>query len=135
MPRCISFLPFVLVAVGCGHSSQFTWKIDDPVVMKSVLAEHVPHGTPVADARRFMESEGFDCRECSNGSFIERTWFGDREPRYDGIDFTDCDRVQNLGIYKGSFGGLLMSRNWRVALVNDGNAVTDILVSHYIDGP
>lgn len=131
----IALMAIVVVCVGCLHSSQVTWRIDDPVVMKAALVEHVPIGTPVSAARRFMESEGFICEPRSNSSFIERRSWSDREPKHEGIDFLGCHRRESLGVNKYGLGGLLMSRKWNVALVNDGSIVTDILVSHYIDGP
>lgn len=137
MAQRLAVLPFVLFAVGCAHSAQLTWNVDDPEAMRAVLAEHIPPGTPVAEARQFMQEEGFTCRERVNESFVERTWFGDRDPRHEGIDFVHCERVQTLGVGKQGFGlgGLMMTRNWDVALVNDSRSVTAVLVSHYLDGP
>jgi hypothetical protein len=130
----LAWLILLVPMLGCAHTAQVTWKIDDPTNMATTLGDRVPIGTSIADARRFMEHEGFDCRDVADGWFIERTWFGDDEPKHEGIDFIRCHRSQNLGIYQG-WNSLLMSRNWGVALVHDGHLVTDILVSHYLDGP
>ena len=95
--------------------------------MKATLREHIPIGSPVSEARRYMVSEGFECRDVVNGKFIERTWFGDDEPAYEGLDYI-------LGIRRQS-AGVLMGRIWDVAVVHDGRVVTDVLVSHFLDGP
>ena len=102
--------------------------------METTLTERIPIGTPVAEAQRFMEREGFECRDHVNGTFIERRHWTDKEPRHERLTFIECSRAQSLGSRKGS-SGLLMTRKWDVALVNDGKVVTEILLSHYVDGP
>jgi hypothetical protein len=74
-----------------------------------------------------MEDEGFTCDDVVQGTFVERTWFGDREPVHEGLDFVHCERTQSAGF--------LMTSYWDVALVHNGETVTDVLVSHYLDGP
>jgi len=96
--------------------------------MRQVLRSELPEGANVDAARQFMEQEGFICKVVRNGTFVEKTWFGDREPVHDDIDFLDCTRVQTAG-------HLLMPRTWRVGLVLEGDVVEGVLVSHYIDGP
>ena len=94
--------------------------------MRNVVLEHVPPGANISAAQKFMEAEGFSCVRKS-GSFREMTWFGDHSEPHSGIDFLKCDRRQSAGF--------LMTRYWSVALVLEGETVSDALVSHYIDGP
>ena len=117
----------LLWVVGCAHTARQTWKVEDPAIMKATLRERIPMGSSISEARRYMESEGFECRDVLNGKFIERTWFGDEQPAYDGLDYIRCTRSQSAGF--------LMGRIWTVAVVHDGSIVTDVLVSHYVDGP
>ena len=96
--------------------------------MRELLSDNLPRGTKVDAAQRFMEKEGFSCKIVRNGTFIEKDWFGAREPCHDNIDFLDCGRAQSDDHF-------FMSRNWGVALILDGDAVQEVLVSHYLDGP
>ena len=113
---------------GCAHSRQVTWKLTAPNEMKDVVAKHVPPGTSIVDAQRFMESEGFSCLVERGKGFSERRAWYDAGEKHTNIDFLRCSRSQ-------SDGHILMSRNWSVALVLNGDAVTHVLVGHYIDGP
>lgn len=116
------------------HSIQITWEIDNPTDMETILEDRIPVGSAIAEARGFMESEGFVCRDVSNGTFTEKEWFGDEEPQYDDISFVRCWRSQRVGFFKRGIDGLVMSHNWEVALVHDGSVITDVLVSYYLDG-
>lgn len=129
MPRALILLAAAMAA-GCvySHSHQPTFQLTTPEAMRAQLAAMIPPGTNLSAAQATMEREGFTCHVVRGGTFIERTWFGSDEPRHEGLDFLACRRVQSAG-------HLLMSRNWDVALVFDGDQVTQTLVSHYIDGP
>lgn len=93
-------------------------------VMKTTLTERIPIGTSLSDAQRFMESESFHCSEVSQGAFMERSWWGDDKPLHEGLDYVLCERKKNEGFWA--------NQTWQVALVHDGNVVTDILVSNYL---
>jgi hypothetical protein len=127
--RMIMAVLLLLPCCGCDtmfHSSQATWRIDSPDSMIAVIPQHVPVGTSVQEAMKFMEHEGFACTLRRNGTFCEQRGHDPGE-KHEGIDFLECHRVQNAGF--------LMSRVWEVALVLKNDRVTDILVSHWFDGP
>lgn len=119
-----------LLPLGCVHARQVTWRLTKPDEMREAIRGHVPIGTEASAAREFMESEDFHCTVRRNAEFCERNgWTKDSIiQRHKGIDFIECKRVQGEG-------HLLMSRIWTVALVLEGDIVSDVLVAHYIDGP
>ncbi len=113
---------------GCAHSNQVTWKVESREAMHDTLAERIPPGTPLPTAQAFMEQEGFRCSLKRQGVFIERTWFGSKEPRHEDLDFLYCRRTQNAG-------HPLMACIWEVAVVVEDDTVQNLLVSRYVDGP
>ena len=123
---CLWILLFV--TTGCAHNSQVTWKIDNREQLKITLQEHIPPGTPIDTAKRYMEKEGFSCTYSKNSSFTERKWWGDKEPAVEVLECLYCDRTQ----YAGS---IFMVRKTAVALVMENGVVKDILTSSYVDGP
>ena len=96
--------------------------------MRRVVLEHVPPGMNINAAQKFMEAEGFSCRRKQNESFSETSVhvIGEHPEIHFGIDFLQCDREQSAGF--------LMGQIWTVALVLDGETVSDVLVSHCYDG-
>ena len=118
----------VLLFTGCAHNSQITWKIDDHDQLKTVLREHIPPGTPVALAQRFMEKEGFTCARVSKGVFVEREQWHEEGPLHENIDYLDCNRSWTAG-------SIFMVRKTEVGLVLDHGVVKDVLVSSFVDGP
>lgn len=116
-----------LLVGGCASDWADTWKVDDARMMKTQLAQLIPPGTPVEVARTVMEKEGFDCTVRRNATFIEELSLDEEEFEafWTGtgkrFDFLDCHRSQNVE--------LIARRDWSVAVVLQGNAVTDVLVS------
>ncbi len=116
------------VAFGCAHSHQVTWRIQSPDQMKQVVQDSVPLGSSIAQAREFMESEGFECEVRKNSTFYERRSWTNRDlTTHKKIDFLNCHRNQSAG----QFG---LRRIWNVALVLNDEAVSEAIVSHYVDG-
>jgi hypothetical protein len=124
---CAAIAVLLTPASGCAHRHQATWKHEQIEQMRGTLAEQVPPGTPIATAQAFMEKEGFTCTAEVNGTFVEHERWADKGKAHEGISYLRCYRV--------NVAGLMMSRIWTVALVNDGECVTDILISMYVDGP
>src|SRR5262249_20320711 len=91
-----------------GRTALVTGGVTDLDTMAATLRRNVPAGTPVAQARRFMEREGFRCSMKQNASFSEQGRV------HEGIDYLDCDRGDR------SFPGL---QRWQVGLVVRGGAV------------
>lgn len=99
--------------------------------MRRVVLEHVPLGTNVNAAQKFMEAEGFSCERLKMEAFPTGGVIGD-EPEDlpespSGVDFLECVREQSAGF--------LMGRIWSVRLLLEDETVSDIRVSVYIDGP
>jgi hypothetical protein len=90
--------------------------------MKRAILAHVPIGTTIDDAQKFMEQERFHCSKFTNAAFSMHSDAGTRE----GIDFTYCERTDNAG--------LLEVRVWGVALVVVDDKVTEILVRDAVFG-
>ena len=116
----IHLLSAVVLLLGCARDTQVvrvTAGIEQPALMQSTLVKNIPKGTPLADAKRFMEREGFECSITRNGSFSGR----------DGIDYIYCDRHDRVDIW--------VSRRWQIALVLEDDTVADVSVSHGLIGP
>ena len=131
----VAFLVFSIVQKVRTHSSRVTWNVDDAQEMEMLLKERLPIGSSIAAARRFMEAEGFECDDVSRGTFVEKSWWGADTPQHEDITFVSCRRVQSLDFSDSGVDALVMSHHWEIALVHDGDAVTAVLVSHYVDGP
>lgn len=103
-------LAFASVA-GCS----VTGGIEEPPRMVEAVLAKVPVGTPVDDAQRFMEREGFKCSCSTNEQFLDRK----------GLDYIYCDR---------SVGGIVQ-RRWQVAVVHKDGKVVEVLASTGLIGP
>jgi hypothetical protein len=105
------------------HNRLFTATggIDDEAPMYEAVRRRVPSGTAVADARRFMECEGFACQVEKDKSFLEGGAVRER------ADFLYCQRMDGAGF--------LMVRNWQVILVLRDGAVEEVIVTGNLIGP
>src|SRR5713101_3012007 len=103
------------MGVGCASSHSVTRGIQEPPRMIEVILDQIPVGTSLADAERFMQSEGFKCSQTTNGEFL-----GHR-----GLDYLYCDR---------SDGGIVQ-RRWQVAIVHGDGKVSEVLASTGLVGP
>ena len=83
--------------------------------MVEAVLGRVPVGTPIDDAQRFMEREGFTCSRSTNEPFLDRT----------GLDYLYCDRSE---------GGVTF-RRWQVAVVHRDGKVTEVRASTGLVGP
>ncbi len=105
-------LPFTTEPViGSSHTRGIA---EGPRMVQAVLGQ-VPVGTPIDDAQRFMEREGFTCSRSTNEHFLDRT----------KLDYIYCDRSE----------GGLVSRRWQVAVVHRDGKVTEVLASTDLAGP
>lgn len=122
-------LAATLCVAGCLHSRQTTWKLTHQDDMKSVVAQHVPRGTSLAEAEAFMKREGFKCELKRDATFVASHPFSD-DPRdqHEHIDFLLCERTQSGPQF-------MMGQLWSVALVVRDDKVEDVLVQYWLDGP
>ncbi len=127
MFRLLPSVLLLLLLAGCTGTRQYTRNIDDAELLRSVVMARVPPGTPLSEAQRLMELEGFDCEVDRNVVFVERRQFNDEQPRKEGVDILSCRRTESAG--------LLMTRLIDIGLVLNGETVTGVLVSDYVDGP
>lgn len=84
--------------------------------MTEAVLSKVPVGTPVDDAQRFMEREGFKCSRSTNAEFLDRK----------GLDYIYCDRSEGSGF---------VQRRWQVAVVHRDGKVVEVLASTGLVGP
>jgi hypothetical protein len=115
----MAFLGGLLVVsfAGCQQTPLVTRDVGTTASMKQVLLARVPVGTPVAEAQRFLEQEGFHCTLKQDSNFVDAAGV-----RHDRIDFLECERHDTFPRRLG------FPRLWRVAVVVRGNTVGDILV-------
>jgi hypothetical protein len=111
-----TYLALILASVpGCASSLAVTSGIEESPRMVETILSQIPVGTPVDDAQRFMEREGFKCSRSIGESF------GDHK----GLDYIYCDRSE----------GLVVQRRWQVALVHRNGKVIEVLASTGLVGP
>jgi hypothetical protein len=114
----VALTAVVLVAVvasGCAGTRSVTRGIEEPPRMVEAVLGQVPVGTPVEDAQRFMEQEGFACSREANAEFLDRK----------GLDYLYCDRSE----------GGIVQRRWQVAVVHRDGKVTEVIASTGLVGP
>jgi hypothetical protein len=106
----------LMAAAGCTGTRSVTRGIEEPPRMVEAVLAEIPVGTPVDDAQRFMEREGFTCCRSTNAAFIDWT----------GLDYVYCDRSEGSGF---------VQRRWQVAIVHRDGKVTEVLASTGLVGP
>ena len=104
-----------LATVGCGDKGP-TRKVDDATVMKEVLLRQLPVGTPIGEAQKFMEQEGFKCVSRKNRTFSEAG------TDHEDIDYLYCTRTDEVT-------PPALKRKWHIAVVENSDAVADVLIS------
>ena len=112
--RSISVIAVSVFFAGCGTKSA-TRDITEPPRMVDSILGHVPIGTPIDDAQRFMEAEGFSCSRQMNS-----TW-GDRR----GVDYLYCNREE---------GNSFVMRRWQIAILHRDGKVTEVLANTGLNG-
>jgi hypothetical protein len=106
----------LMVAAGCTTARSATQGIDDPARMICVVSGHIPPGTPVEEAKRFMEQEGFGIDELDDFKFGKRK----------GLNCLLCGRWA---------GGFIGYSTWEVALVVEDGKVVEVLAEKWHTGP
>lgn len=93
--------------------------------MQAALSRRIPPGTSIDAARRVMQSEGFTCDLKRNETLeLEE---GMQDGKHLGrLDYLQCRRVQSAG--------WPLTHRWTVALVLDGDSVSEVLVYHIVHG-
>ena len=100
--------------------------------MIAAVAERIPVGTPLSEARKTMEVAGFEC------DFLTDAWFTE-DPGFIGSDrdkYRSIDDARYLSCKRNESAGFLVSRLWTVAIVVDEHDnVKDVLVLRRMEGP
>lgn len=100
---------------GCTGTRAITQGIEDPPRMVEAIVDRVPVGTPVDDAQRFMQREGFSCSRRTNEAFLDR----------EGLNYIYCSRSE----------GGIVRRKWKVAILHRDGKVIEVLASTGLVGP
>jgi hypothetical protein len=112
---CLALVPALPVACTT-TSSSLTRGIKESPEMVKVILRSMPLGTPIDAAERFMRGEGFHCSEVVNDSFGNRS----------GIDYLYCSRSEGRGFVR---------RVWKIAIIDRGGRVAEILANTGLEGP
>jgi hypothetical protein len=112
--RIVLLVVMLVAFAGCMHLQSVTRNVDEAPRMIEVVSSIVPIGTPVDEAQRFMEREGFKCKREQNAGFLERK----------GLDYIYCERTSGFGF----------TRDWRVAVVHRNGKVVEVLANTWING-
>jgi hypothetical protein len=105
----------LVAAAGCTGMQPVTLGIEEPPRMVEAVLSRIPVGTPIEDAERFMEREGFACVRATQAEFLDRK----------GLNYIYCDRTE----------GGIVQRRWQVAVVHKDGEVTEIITSTGLIGP
>ena len=114
-----------LLVFGCQHSQRSgqTTEIRDNQEMQEKLVALIPPGTPIEQAKRLMENEGFVCTCEKNETFISHDG-----SRFANRTFLLCDRYDRQP-------RSLVSRRWQIALMEQDERVAGVAVSSGLSGP
>jgi hypothetical protein len=98
--------------------------------MKQALLSHLPPGTPLLEARKFMVKEGFNCELESEPHEPTR---GNGPPpaspdKPERVEWLYCHRSDGTG-------SVWVSKEWRVAIMGRDGAVATISMSSDLLGP
>jgi hypothetical protein len=127
--KALGFAILLLTAGGCVCSRFVTADIWEPRQMVETVLRLAPVGTPIDDAQRMMEREGFKCSRVTNGDFfvsIREEQKVDTEEQREGLDFVRCSRLHD---------GCLVYSTWEVALVHRDGKVAEVLPQVRFYGP
>jgi hypothetical protein len=110
--RLLCIAVALILAISYLTGPRYTDDIEDPNRMTAIIHEHLPPGTPIDDAQKFMESEGFKCSRSNNGRFLDR----------EGIDYLYCDRHDGGNCD-------FVTRRWQIAIVHQNEKVVEIIAA------
>ena len=113
--RTTSLALIGLLVTGCFGTQPVTHGVQETIRMVQIVTEKIPIGTPIDDARRFMELEGFEYSRKTNEPFLDRN----------GLDYIYCDRSD----------GSLIQRRWQIAVIHRDGKVSEVLASTGLVGP
>jgi hypothetical protein len=90
--------------------------------MKQEILKSIPIGSSLTNAQKLMDANGFRCSKQEQGNFLELdTENMDYGILHNNIKYLYCDKELSAESF--------CSRRWQIALVFDGNTVSDIIVS------
>ncbi len=126
MPVSILFALAVACA-GCGGEVSAIKNIvqknieltESPKETRSNILRVIHQGTSVQNAKKIMEQAGFKCEMQNDKPFSAGKQY------YEHLNYLYCDKER----------GMVVSRRWQVAIVRQGNNVSDVLVSTGLIGP
>jgi len=95
---------------------------------KAEVLKHIPIGTPIEQARAFMEANGFRCQSVQNQKFAEDGPSAGRQITHGPANFLWCDSGERTF-------RLVLSRRWQITFVNVGGKVSYVAVGVGVSGP
>jgi hypothetical protein len=104
----------LVFTAGCASSTSSPPLPTDLGGAKSQILQWVPIDTWLTDAKKIMESHGFQCSVTRNAPL----------DTVRQVDYLYCDLE-----WSGSNSGLVVKRRWQVALILTNDKVSDIYVS------
>jgi hypothetical protein len=102
----------ILLAAACRHRVlDIPRGAGDENLMQTAVVRGIGIGAPIEEARYKMQRSGFQCVPKKNAAWGNRT----------GIDYLYCERRETSGVP--------VKQLWRIALVEQDGAVTEVLVA------
>ena len=121
----LTLMTFLFLYEGQGNKMRM---YADAKAMKKEIIKKIPVGTPIQDAKRVMEENGFNCAFMEDSAFSEDQ---DGDPQrqivHEGQDFLLCHKSKTVAP--------LMMREWNVIIVHKAEMVSEVFVNVGITGP
>lgn len=126
-------IPLVLVlCASCQQVPRLTEGMEHPAVVKQAMEYYVPPGTPLDEAKPFMEAEGFSCSLQKNTNIKA----SDYQSGFEGEDTkgTDYEGVDCLHCRRDRYAGGFITNTTLVTLVLKNDRVIDVITKLWFTG-
>ncbi len=122
--KAVSF-PLLLIVSGCGRSPVM---LADAEMTKAEVLKHVPLGTPIEQAKSYMEGEGFHCVPIQNQRYDDDAPLQGQSITRGPADFLWCDSGE-LMTWE-----IVISKRWQVVFEDAGGRVSYVAVGVGLTG-
>jgi hypothetical protein len=121
--RLIVYLFLLILAAntGCDSRGGDIKLSQDDKKTKGEILRRIPIGSPMDQARKIMEENGFVCTMHINDSFVENTG-SNKQILHHGKDFLFCDKKRR--------GIIACDQRWQVFLVRSEDTVAEVYVNY-----
>jgi len=110
------------------HRKQESWFVENASEMRTLLSAKIPPGTSLEEAKKFMESEGFECEVMRDAEFYRKATRGNPGKTFEHLDYLWCQR-NNVSQ------SVVSTQRWSIAILLDHDQVDDYVLNEWLIGP